>query len=220
MRSYIKALIFDLDGTIADTVPAITEAVNMTMDALGFPHRTEQEVKVFIGQGPRHLISESLPREAVREDPSIVDTALSIYNDMYSKTYMNTDKLYPGMEEAILELSKYYRITVLSNKQDEYVKALVKQLLPEGICEIAVGTKNGVPAKPSPAAANQLIAELGVSSHECIFIGDSNIDIQTAENAESDILSVSWGYVSKTKLLLSGAQDIINSPEELVEYFK
>ena len=107
----------------------------------------------------------------------------------------------------------------MSNKQDEYVKALVNQLLPEGICELACGTVNGVPAKPNPEIALEMAKQLGVEHYECLLIGDSDVDILTAENAGFDILSVSWGYVSKTKLLIKGAQDIVDSPADLVEYF-
>lgn len=220
MRSYLKALIFDLDGTLADTIPAITEAVNMTMEKLGFPTHTENDIKGFIGQGPRHLIGESLPKEATDADPGLVDKALKIYNEMYAQTYLHTDTLYDGIEEALVELSKYYKIAVLSNKQDEYVKALVKQLLPEGVCSIARGSIDGVPAKPSPQAALSIVEEFGVSSLECMLIGDSDIDILTAANADLDILSVSWGYVSKTKLIIRGAEDILHSPSELIEYFR
>ena len=220
MRSYIKALIFDLDGTLADTISAITEAINMTMEELSLPTHTEQEVRTYINHGPRHLISEAIPHEAREHDPSIVDRALDIYNKNYAKTYMHTDKLYDGMEQVVLELSKYYKIAVLSNKQDEYVKALVRQLLPEGICEIACGSLDGVPAKPSPTIAKKIIEALGVEHYECMLIGDSDIDILTAKNAEIDILSVSWGYATKTKLVHHGADEIVNSPEELLEYFK
>lgn len=220
MRSYIKALMFDLDGTLADTIPAITEAVNMALESLGFPKRNEAEIRSFIGKGPRHLMSEALPREARESDPLLVDRALTLYDGMYAKTYMHTDRLYDGMEEALLELSRYYKIAVLSNKQDEYVKALIDQLLPAGICEAAVGTRDGIPAKPEPRVALELAETLGVSPHDCMLIGDSEIDILTAENAEFDILSVSWGYSSKNKLIFKGAQDIVSTPEELLEYFK
>ncbi len=220
MRSYIKALIFDLDGTLADTIPAITEAVNMTLDQLGFPARTQNEIRSYIGRGPRHLISEALPKDAVIENPQIIDRALAIYDKMYSETYLNTNTLYDGLEEAIITLSKYYKIAVLSNKQDEYVKNLVNQLLPEGICEIARGTIAGKPAKPEPTVALEMLEQLGISHYECVLIGDSEIDILTAQNAEMECLSVSWGYASKTKLIMKGAQEIINTPDELLEYFK
>lgn len=220
MRSYIKALIFDLDGTLADTIPAITDAVNMTLTELGFPTREQNEIRSYIGKGPRHLITEALPKEAVTDDSSIVNKALALYDKMYAKTYLDTNVLYDGLEEAIITLSKYYKIAVLSNKQDEYVKNLIKQLLPNGICEIARGTVAGKPAKPDPAVALEMLDQLGVSNYECILIGDSDIDILTAKNAEMEVLSVSWGYASKTKLLMKGAQEIVNSPAELVEYFK
>lgn len=220
MRSYIKALIFDLDGTLADTIPAIAEAVNMTMEHLGFPTLTTDEVRVRIGKGPRHLIAESLPKEVSATEPHTVDKALEIYNRMYAKTYLNTNSLYEGLEDAIITLSKYYKIAVLSNKQDEYVEKLVNQLLPEGICTIARGTVGSKPAKPSPEVLLQVIEELGCSSYECVLIGDSDIDILTGKNADVDVISVSWGYVLKAKLILKGAEEIVDSPAELLEYFK
>lgn len=220
MRSYIKALIFDLDGTLADTIPAICEAVNMTMRALSMPELTEAEVRLNIGHGPRHLITRSLPREAMASDPTLADRALEIYDKMYGETYLHTDKLYDGLGDVIAELAKYYKIAVLSNKQDEYTRALVKKLLPEGICSAARGTVGGVPAKPEPDAALAIVAELGFNPHDCMLIGDSAVDVLTAENAELDILSVSWGYTSKTKLIMSGAMEIVNTPAELLEYFQ
>ena len=220
MRSYLKALIFDLDGTLADTIPAITEAVNMTLSELSFPTHTKEEIRNYIGRGPRHLISEALPKEVRINDPKIIDKALEIYNKAYAKTYLNTNSLYEGMDEVILTLSKYYKIAVLSNKQDEYVKNLVKQLLPNGICEVARGSAAGKVAKPDPTIALEIAEALGVEHYECMLIGDSDIDIETAKNAEFDYLSVSWGYVSKTKLIMKGAEEIINSPAELLDYFK
>lgn len=220
MRSYIKALIFDLDGTLADTIPAIAEAVNITLRKLGYEARSLDEIRSFIGQGPRHLISEALPKEVRMNKPKMIDRALEIYDKAYAKTYLNTNSLYEGMEDAIITLSKYYKIAVLSNKQDEYVKNLVKQLLPDGICEIARGTIDGKPAKPGPEVALEIADSLGVSHYECMLIGDSDIDVLTAENAGFEILSVSWGYVSKAKLIFSGAEEIVDNPHELVEYFE
>lgn len=218
MRSYIKVLVFDLDGTLADTIPAITEAVNMTLEALSLPARTESEVQSFIGKGPRHLINESLPPE-VRDEETLT-RALALYDKMYAKTYMHTKALYPGIAEAIDELSKYYKIAVLSNKQDEYVKGIISNLLPTGLCSLICGSVDGIPAKPAPYTALKIASTLGVTPCECIMIGDSDIDILTAENAGFDILSVSWGYVSKTKLIMKGAQEIVSTPEEMLEYFK
>ena len=126
MKSNIKALVFDLDGTLADTIPAITEAVNMTLSSLDFPSRTELEVKRFIGRVPRHLITKSLPNNA---DDEIIDRALKLYDINYAKTYLQTNCLYEGIWKSISTLSKRYKIAVLSNKQDGYVKELIKQLL-------------------------------------------------------------------------------------------
>jgi phosphoglycolate phosphatase len=158
--------------------------------------------------------------DAQSSSDELITQALKLYDEMYAETYMHTDKLYDGIYDALIELSKKYKIAVLSNKQDEYVKKLIKQLLPVGICEIARGTVQGIPAKPDPTVALEIANELGVPPYECILIGDSDIDIKTAKNAEFEILSVSWGYSSKLKLIHSGADEIVNTPKELIEYFK
>lgn len=220
MKSDFKALLFDLDGTLADTIPAIAEAINMTLANLGYPSRTEDEIRNFIGRGPKHLITKSLGLNTQNSNDELVSEALKLYDKMYAETYMHTDKLYDGIYDALVALSKKYKIAVLSNKQDEYVKALVNQLLPDGICLIARGSLAGVPAKPEPTAALSLISDLGVKPNECILIGDSEIDIMTAKNAGIGILSVSWGYSEKARLLSFGDIDIIDSPNDLIEYFK
>lgn len=217
MRTYLKALIFDLDGTLADTIPAISEAVNDTLSALGYPSRTVQEIQGFIGRGPRYLMEQALPSDARSEDT--VSKALALYDKAYAKTYMHTDRMYEGLYDVMSSLSEHYKIAVLSNKQDEYVKALAAQLLPSGVYKMARGSVNGSPAKPSPDAALEIASTLGVSPSECIIIGDSEIDIATAENAGFDILSVSWGYASKSRLIAKGAQEIVETPDELLDYF-
>lgn len=217
MKSKIKALIFDLDGTLADTIPAITEAVNMTLFDLGLPPRTQIEVESFIGQGPRHLISESLPAD--KNNAEMLDKALKLYDQNYAFTYLHTDCLYDGMKDVLITLSKNYKIAVLSNKQDEYVKELIKQLIPDGICELAYGTINGIPAKPNPTTALKLASALEVEPCECVLIGDSEIDIATAKNAGFDCISVTWGYADKRKLLENGAQNTVGLPTELLDYF-
>lgn len=210
-----KVLIFDLDGTIADTIPAITQGINLTMNEMGLPAHTEDEVRSYINFGPRHLITQALPE--IIKDPDTVDKALCVYNKMYSKTYINTNVCYDGIPEVISKLSEKYTIAVLSNKQDEYVKALASQLLPRGTCAAAYGSLDGVPAKPEPKRALMLTDFLSVSPSDCILIGDSHVDIKTADAAGFEFIAVSWGYVSRDKLLENGAKVIIDSPYELID---
>ena len=219
MKNSIKALIFDLDGTIADTIPAMTEAINSAMEEMGLPTHTEDEVRTYINFGPRHLVSEALPKELREASPDILDVALATYEKEYSKTYLHTDKTYDGIKEAIVALSGKYKIAILSNKQDAYVKELAKQLIPDRICLAAYGSQNGIPAKPDPTIALMLADELRVNPCECALIGDSQVDIKTANAAGFKAVSVSWGYVSKEKLRENGASVIIDCPQELLEIF-
>jgi phosphoglycolate phosphatase len=216
----IKAVIFDLDGTLANTMPDLQTAMNGMLTKLGYKTRTRVELLGFINRGSREFVRRSLPKE-VQGVEFILDSALQIYEDEYSRCYDDKTIAYTGINDLITNLkAKGIKLAVLSNKQDEYVKNLVKQLLPEGICEIARGTIASQPAKPDKAAALEVIESLGVSSYECMLIGDSDIDIQTARNADMDSLSVSWGYASKTKLIMKGAEEIVDTPEALIEYFK
>lgn len=214
-----KAIIFDLDGTIADTIGAIAEGVNLTMEELELPTHTDSEVRTFINFGPRHLISEAIPESEKEKDPDIVDKALEIYNQMYAKTYIHTEKTYDGMSKVISTLSKKFKTAILSNKQDEYVKALAEQLLPSGSYLYACGSLDGIPAKPSPIIAHRVTNLLKVLPEQCVLVGDSQVDIDTARNAGFDIVSVSWGYTSKEALIKNGARIIVDTPQELLEYF-
>lgn len=216
MLKNIKALIFDLDGTVADTIPAITDGINLTMKELGLPPHTEAEVRTYVNFGPRYLITQALSKTIKDPDEQMIDNALSIYNKMYSETYINTNVCYDGIPEVISALAKKYTVAVLSNKQDEYVKSLVSQLLPHGICAAAYGSLDGIPAKPEPKRALMLADFISVSPSECVLIGDSHVDIKTAKAAGFHSISVSWGYVSREKLIENGADVIIDSPSELI----
>lgn len=212
----IKAIIFDLDGTVADTISAIREGVNLTMEQFGYPTHTDADIRRFINHGARELIRQALP-EAVSTDPARVDEVLHVYHGMYDKTYTHTNLCYEGMVEAMCELKKKYALAILSNKQDRMVKGLAAQLLPQGTVKVAQGQVDGVPTKPDPTAVWQICRVLGAEPAECAFVGDSDVDMHTAINAGCLPVGVSWGYRSEDVLRKAGAQIIVHSPSELVK---
>ena len=214
----IKAIIFDLDGTVADTISAIREGVNMTMEQLGYPTHTDADILRFINHGARELIRQALP-ESVSGDPARVDEALDVYQGMYDKTYTHTNLCYDGMVEAMCALKEKYALAILSNKQDRMVKGLAAQLLPAGTVKVAQGQIEGVPTKPDPTAVWKICRTLGVAPEECAFVGDSDVDMMTAINAGCLPVGVSWGYRSKDVLLKAGAKVIVQHPEEFEKIF-
>ena len=211
----IKAIIFDLDGTVADTISAIREGVNLTMEQLGYPTHTDAGIRRFINHGARELIRQALPAE-VGADPARVDEALDVYQGMYERTYKNTKLCYDGMVEAMTELAKSYKLAILSNKQDRMVKGLAAQLLPAGVVQIAQGQVEGVPVKPDPTAVWQICKALHVNPEECAFVGDSDVDMHTAINAKCLPVGVAWGYRGADVLIEAGAKVLVREPRELV----
>lgn len=210
----IKAIIFDLDGTIADTISAIREGVNLTMEQLGYPTHTDADIRRFINHGARELIRKSLP-EHVGSDPARVDEALDVYQGMYERTYRNTNLCYDGMVEAMSELAKSYKLAILSNKQDRMVKGLAAQLLPQGVVQFAQGQVEGVPTKPDPTAVWELCRKMGVAPEECAFVGDSDVDMVTATRAGCLPVGVEWGYRGAGVLIEAGAKVLVKCPDLL-----
>ena len=214
----IKAAIFDFDGTIANTLSAIRDGVNLTMQRYGFPTHECEDILRFINNGARKLIQRAMP-ESVRTDEELVSRALESYNEDYEKTYMHTTAAYDGVLEEIAELRDRFglKIAVLSNKQDPFVKNLCKAILPNGSYEVALGVAQGMPTKPDARLTQIVLDELGVAPSECVLIGDSDIDLLTANNAGLWHIGVTWGFRSEEFLREKGATVFAHTPYELSE---
>ena len=215
----IKLLIFDLDGTLSDTLPSIRHAINLAAASAGYPERTYDEVRAAIGDGARLLMKRVMPPECACDERA-VDEYLSLYEDMYDKTYMEADTLYDGMADALDGLyERGYAIAVLSNKQDNYVKLIVEQIVKEGIVSLAMGQQEGYPTKPDPSVPLMIAERFGVLPSEVAFIGDSEVDVMTAKNAGMMSVGCDWGYRGREVLECHGADHVISRPEELLEIF-
>lgn len=216
----IKLLIFDLDGTLSDTLPSIRHAINLAARKAGYPERTYDEVRAAIGDGVRMLIKKVLPEDRA-SDECAVDEHLARYEEMYNKTYMEADRMYDGMAETLRELSlRGYRIAVLSNKQDAYVKLIVEQIVEKGIVCLAMGQRKEYPRKPDPTVPLMIAEQLGALPSEVAFIGDSEVDIMTAKNAKMISVGCEWGYRGREVLESHGADYVISRPEELLRIFE
>ncbi len=213
----IRLLIFDLDGTLADTIWSIREAVNLALEKNGYPDRSYDEVRLAIGNGARMLIKRSIP-ECDASNDAIVDKVYSEYEGFYDVTFANCDTCYDGMLDSLIALKKRgYIIAVLSNKQDKYVKPMAKILAPD-IVSMAMG-QTEMPIKPDPTVPLLIARSLGVEPSETAIIGDSEVDVMTGKNSGMMSVGCTWGYRGRKALMSVGPDVLIDDPRELIDLF-
>ncbi len=215
-----KLLIFDLDGTLADTLPSIRHAINLMLSHFEYPEKSYEDVRAAIGNGALKLVERLLPEERSL-NKEILSEAFACYEKMYDTTYIEADRCYDGISEALAELYRRgYTLAVLSNKQDTYVKPIVSNITEKGLVSLALGQREGFPRKPDPTVPCLIAKELGFSLEDCVFIGDSEVDIETAKNAGMVSVGCSWGYREREVLVELEADFIIDKPEELLDIFE
>ena len=203
------AIIWDLDGTILDTLQDLTDATNHILQTYGLPVRSLKEIRSFVGNGARNQMRLALPG---REDDPELEEVLAAYQAYYASHCQNHTKPYEGILEVLEELSKVYPMAVVSNKPDQAVKTLAQQYFP-GL--YALGEHSGCPRKPAPDMVFLAMKELGVE--RCIYVGDSEVDVATAKAANVPCLSVLWGFRDEEELREAGAQQLCGQISELTE---
>ncbi len=215
----IKGIIFDLDGTLADTIQDLTTAVNAMLAKLGYPARSVEEVTKFINNGARELIRRSLPKDVQNID-FILESAIKIYEEEYAKCYCVKTRAFQGVDSMLMELKGMdYKIGVLSNKQDSFVKDIIYKLFDRKIFSAVMG-QSSLPPKPNPASALLMAKTMGLKPQKCIYVGDSDVDIKTAFNAGMRQISVTWGYRDEEFLKRSGASYVARVPDGVVDAVK
>lgn len=204
----MTGIIFDLDGTLLDTLEDLKDAVNYTMRYYGCPERSLEEVKTFIGTGARNLIRLSLPGKA--DDPDI-DTVLATYQAYYAAHAQDKTCPFPGIVEALAAIGSKYPIAIVSNKPDIAVKPLCAHYFGGHI--FALGETAEIPRKPAPDMVHHAMAAIGVD--RCIYVGDSEPDVFTAQNVGCKCLSVLWGFRDEATLRSVGAEYFCHDPKQL-----
>lgn len=208
-----EAILFDLDGTLLNTLEDLKDSCNAALEACGYAPRTLDEVRRFVGNGVGLLIRRALPEGAGEEEYS---RCLALFKAHYQNNLDNKTRPYPGIEQSLdALLARGYRIGVVSNKFDAAVKALCAHHFPR--IQVAVGEREGVRKKPAPDSALAAAQALGVRPASTLYVGDSEVDIQTARNAGMDCLSVDWGFRPEAVLRDAGATRIIHSPGALLD---
>lgn len=207
-----RAVIFDLDGTLLDTLDDLADAVNYAMKAHGYPTHSREAVCRFVGDGIRSLITRALPEG---EDNPQFEEVLDTFRTYYAAHSQCKTAPYPGILALLKGLREAgLRVAVVSNKFDAAVRALCAHYFGE-LVEVAVGESPAVPKKPAPDTVLRAMQLLDVKPAECIFIGDSDVDIKTAQNAGIPCISVLWGFRDRAFLLAHGAQQLAADVGEL-----
>lgn len=214
----LQAVIFDLDGTIANTIPAIREGVNLTMELYGYPTHTDEDILRFINNGAKELIRRAMPTELQQNEEQVL-RVLADYDRLYGGVYQHTNRCYDGIPAVIRRLHDELglKIAVLSNKQDQFVKSLAANLIPDELCAVAQGVIAGRAAKPDPYLSQLVADALAVPLCDCVMVGDSDVDIRTAQNAGMKHIGVSWGYRDEAFLREKGANLVANTPAQLFD---
>ncbi|MGN0526977.1 MAG: HAD family hydrolase [Acutalibacteraceae bacterium] len=208
-----KLVIFDLDGTILDTLQDLTNSVNYALKKSGYPVRTVEEIKKFVGNGILRLIKLSVPNGASKEETDIVFNDFKLHYKQNSNVFT---KPYEGIADVIKELrNNGIKTAIVSNKADFAVQDLCKEYFP-GCFDYAVGERDGVLKKPAPDSVNTVLKTLGFEKNEAVYIGDSEVDIKTSENADLDCITVTWGFRDEEYLKENGAKTFAHSPKELL----
>lgn len=213
----IKCCIFDLDGTILDTIGTITHFVNGAVTPYGVKPITIDECKYFAGNGARKLITRTLESRGVF-DTALTEKILGEYNAAYDADPLYLTGVFDGISEALAALkARGVRLAVLSNKPDPTVKQVVEGFFP-GIFDEALGGREGVPLKPDPSAALDILRALGFTPDECAWVGDTSTDIETGKNLKAKIsVGVLWGFRQREELVSAGADAVVSTAAELLE---
>jgi phosphoglycolate phosphatase len=210
-----KAVLFDLDGTLLDTLQDLTCVVNTSLGCLGFPTHTLEVFKYFVGDGREEMIRRSLPED--RRDPATMQKTVELVNREYNQHCADHTRPYPGIPELLDTLTQRgYTIAILSNKPDDFTKAMVSQLLPSWHFAAVAGASPALPIKPHPAGALKIARDLGLLPSDFLYLGDSDIDMKTALAAGMYPVGVTWGFRTAGEIQAAGAKVLINHPLELL----
>ena len=214
----MKACIFDLDGTLTNTLESMTYSVNLTLKEMGLSQITKDQCRMFVGNGARVLIEESLK---VSGDPkaSRIEEGMKIYGRIFDQNCTYHVTLYEGIPEMLKALKdRGIHLAVLSNKPDRQTVKVVKEIFGDNIFDYAQGQKDGIRRKPAPDGVWYLMEQMQVSKEECLYIGDSEVDAATGKNAGLKTIGVLWGFRDRKTLETAGVDDLIDRPDELLQF--
>lgn len=212
-----RLVIFDLDGTLVNTIADLADSVNHALQHFGFPAHDYSEFPYFVGNGIYKLIERALPEP--HRDTATIKSVKSEFMQRYMQHCTDKSTVYPGVAELLRELSaRGVKVAVASNKVHEATVSMMSELFPDTAFACVLGQRDGVPTKPDPSIVFEILQVAGVEPAEVLYVGDSGVDMQTAHNAGLTAVGVTWGLRPESELRQHNADIIIHSPQELLEY--
>lgn len=209
----IDTVIFDLDGTLLNTLDDLHACFNHAIKEFGYPERTKEEIRNFVGNGVQKALERALPENISKSE---LEKVVDCFKKYYSQNMNTYTKPYDGIDEMLKDLqSKGFKLGIVSNKFDDAVKALSKKYFGSSIA-YAVGEGYGIRRKPEADGVNKVLSELKSKKENAIYVGDSEVDIQTAENSNLPCISVLWGFKDKDFLVKNGAKYIAQTPKDII----
>lgn len=213
MKRY-TTIIFDLDGTLLYTLDDLKNAVNYALVKCGYPERSLEEVREFVGNGVRKLVERAVP---VGTSVDNIDKVFEVFKKYYDMHATDNTRLYEGINEALHTLKEQgYNLAIVSNKIQSAVDILHERFFEDTI-KISIGDREGQRRKPAPDSVLSVMKYFGTEKGETLYVGDSEVDVLTAKNAQVDCISVSWGFRNTSDLIAAGATVIVDTPQQLIE---
>lgn len=212
----IKYIIFDLDGTLVNSVYDLSDSVNYVLRQNGYAEHSLESYYYFVGNGTLKLIERALPED--KQTANEIERVHSQFSEYYSKNFLNKTVPYEGVQELLDELDKrMIKYAVASNKTDVFSREIINSLFPNNRFDIIMGKKEGNPTKPDPKIVYDILKGKDIKQSEILFVGDSDIDIITGHNAKLKAVGCLWGFRDKKELEGAGADFIISQPMELLK---
>ncbi len=212
-----KTLILDLDGTLLDTLEDIADAMNYALSAKGLAKRTLTEFRAFVGRGMRDLLTRCLVPIVL--EPGAFDSILNDFLDFY-RNHQEKTCPYTGVIDLLLSVQDRFNLVVFTNKEQKSTEKVMENAFQGVNFTEVLGQKEGVPLKPNPAALSELLKKNSWKTEECLYIGDSEVDVRTAQNAGCDFWAVLWGFRDEAELREAGAQIFFSSTQDLKNSLK
>ena len=207
-----KAVLFDMDGTVLDTLDDLADSVNRSLREFGLPEVSRFQVGQSLGNGAKYLIRHCLPEGS---DEAFCEQVLAFYKPWYDAHCRIKTKPYDGILQLMVALrADGIRQAIISNKPDSAVQELAEAFFPR-LMDVVIGESPAVKRKPSPDTVLAAASQMGLMASDCVYIGDTEVDLETARNAGMDCIPVSWGFRTEEQLRAAGAEEIIRSPEDL-----
>ena len=215
----LKLCIFDMDGTLVDTIKSIAYFANNALNKYGLPSIETEKYKKLVGNGARVLVERMV--ETVGADKAKVDEVFPEYNTTYDNDFLYLTEAYEGVCDMLADLKKLgVKTAILSNKPDVTAKKVSDALFKEGLIDVCYGARDGIALKPDPEGVFEILKEFNVTRDECLYVGDTATDIKTAKNAELESIGVLWGFRDLAELEGAGADHIIAHPSEIIPIAK